>query len=950
MPTLKQLTCSIELGSTDVKVKEFGTHYGDGHVETFVPVPREEVNFSIHLTSERYIAPGIAFFVYIDGQYQCNRNRRGLVVPESDTSVEKYQVDLRVRQKESKQPGGGFIGRGWTFHELNMVSADKAPKISANFLHNIGTIEVVVLRCKEAPSPTLMPPTSLPLDGSHSAQKKKVIFHPPKKTETVASSSGGRFGDFGMGIFDGPADQPCAFGERLKQSQFGNDQPSTPRMPQVQTILTDQYDGNVPGIDVHGGVMHKSELSVDERPSPKMPRKDYAQFDGMRPLSSEDDRPPAEGPKVRFGHGTNDGPRQSAPFTGQYSYGGQPGFGHSQNPYNTGFASTQPFPSTYGQQSTGHPQGVSNPNYGQSGYVPKYTPNHTFGQPGPNRAQANFGQSGFNPAQPFTSTYKNPDLGHSQTFNPGANAYQSGPYGRPQDPSQPRPVWATPYANLNLNFKIPSSTESSIHPTHTQEEFEEWRRKNRPADGKAAMSNSGSKKADSSKTSSHHDVKTTDWGETSSSSKKRRSRKTSDPFRPDCFTRPLDSVFERKQAENEHCIRRLGDDNGDKKKNKATDGWMDESKEKSDGSWGNAGDSWGNDNANKDRNDTTGTWADNSKGNTGGGWDDVQPTNTQGTGWDETPANNDTDGTAAPQDATWGDDTKSKTASRKASSRAKTASGFTGGKQQASKNDGSGEWGDDSKKDIPKPSRTHREKSDTPKEPERRRHHVSRESTTTGSDGGPSSPRSEVLKPYFADWKKAPKSIISEASHVKRAKRNNPYIGPAEPLYPIPEDEAAKKGVRHQVAIGQAANYMHLCANPEYLDDMEHPYAIFRFKYRSRKVIEDMFDVKIKDQGESVKAKLAGMSRDELERELLQLKLNDEKSSNSARSMSAAEKVAAWKSKQPASSHRSARSKKSSAVPAPAADGWGGDDKATSKGNRDDAWETAPAAPAAANW
>jgi len=119
MPKLKQLNCSIEFGHTNVKLKEYGTSYSDGHVETFIAVPDEEVEFSIHLTSEGYVAPGIAFFVYIDGRYQCNRNRRGLVVPEKKTPPVHYEVDLRVRQKESKQPEGSFIGRGWTFHELN---------------------------------------------------------------------------------------------------------------------------------------------------------------------------------------------------------------------------------------------------------------------------------------------------------------------------------------------------------------------------------------------------------------------------------------------------------------------------------------------------------------------------------------------------------------------------------------------------------------------------------------------------------------------------------------------------------------------------------------------------------------------------------------------------------------------------------------------------------------
>lgn len=59
-------------------------------------------------------------FVYMDGQYQCNRNRRGLVVPGRRVSPEYYEVDLRVRQKETKQPDGSFLGRDWTFHGLNL--------------------------------------------------------------------------------------------------------------------------------------------------------------------------------------------------------------------------------------------------------------------------------------------------------------------------------------------------------------------------------------------------------------------------------------------------------------------------------------------------------------------------------------------------------------------------------------------------------------------------------------------------------------------------------------------------------------------------------------------------------------------------------------------------------------------------------------------------------------
>lgn len=120
MPSLKQLSCSVELGSTNTKLTEYGTNYGDGHVTSYIAVPTEEVNFSVHLTSSGYIASGLAMFVYMDGQYQCNRNRRGLVVPGRRVSPEYYEVDLRVRQKETKQPDGSFLGRDWTFHGLNL--------------------------------------------------------------------------------------------------------------------------------------------------------------------------------------------------------------------------------------------------------------------------------------------------------------------------------------------------------------------------------------------------------------------------------------------------------------------------------------------------------------------------------------------------------------------------------------------------------------------------------------------------------------------------------------------------------------------------------------------------------------------------------------------------------------------------------------------------------------
>jgi hypothetical protein len=120
MPTLKDLTCSIELSDNQRALKEFGTVYGDGSVETFVPVPSKPQSFSVHLTSNKFVAPGLAMYVYIDGIYQCNRNRQDLKLRKESDS--RSLVDFRVRQKEEKQKDGSMIAREWRFEKLNSTS------------------------------------------------------------------------------------------------------------------------------------------------------------------------------------------------------------------------------------------------------------------------------------------------------------------------------------------------------------------------------------------------------------------------------------------------------------------------------------------------------------------------------------------------------------------------------------------------------------------------------------------------------------------------------------------------------------------------------------------------------------------------------------------------------------------------------------------------------------
>jgi hypothetical protein len=118
MPSLKDLHCFIELPNGKNQLREFGTTYGDGCVETFVAVPERPQPFSIRLSSSKFIAPGLAMYVFIDGVYQCNRNRQNLKLRKPPDR--KSLVEFVVRQKEERQDDGTMIARDWNFERLDI--------------------------------------------------------------------------------------------------------------------------------------------------------------------------------------------------------------------------------------------------------------------------------------------------------------------------------------------------------------------------------------------------------------------------------------------------------------------------------------------------------------------------------------------------------------------------------------------------------------------------------------------------------------------------------------------------------------------------------------------------------------------------------------------------------------------------------------------------------------
>ncbi|KAF1840627.1 uncharacterized protein K460DRAFT_349316 [Cucurbitaria berberidis CBS 394.84] len=177
MPSLRDLNCSIELCDSQQALQEFGTIYRDGFVETFVAVPSRPQPFSVHLTSNKFIAPGLSMYVFIDGVYQCNRNRQDLKLRKPSDS--RSLVDFRVRQKEEKQQDGSMVAREWTFEKLNSASADDAPDLcSPSILDNIGCIEIIVLRC--ASSRNAKTASHMNLDGAGDISHKFSLDGQPR--------------------------------------------------------------------------------------------------------------------------------------------------------------------------------------------------------------------------------------------------------------------------------------------------------------------------------------------------------------------------------------------------------------------------------------------------------------------------------------------------------------------------------------------------------------------------------------------------------------------------------------------------------------------------------------------------------------------------------------------------------------------------------------------------
>lgn len=113
MPNHGLLSCAIEIGDSCTRLREYGSSYFNRTVETYVAIPSKPTPFSIRLLTNSYIAPGLSIWVYVDGMYQTNRNKRGAEPPDG-------KLEFHLGQKEDLLKDGRVIARGWWFEKLNI--------------------------------------------------------------------------------------------------------------------------------------------------------------------------------------------------------------------------------------------------------------------------------------------------------------------------------------------------------------------------------------------------------------------------------------------------------------------------------------------------------------------------------------------------------------------------------------------------------------------------------------------------------------------------------------------------------------------------------------------------------------------------------------------------------------------------------------------------------------
>ncbi|KAF2099859.1 hypothetical protein NA57DRAFT_55797 [Rhizodiscina lignyota] len=854
MPKLKDLSCYIELAGSNAKLHEFELYYSDGFVETYVPVPDSPSPFSIHLQSHEYIAPGLAMYVYIDGVLQCNRYRLNLPVPDAESTSRKSLVDFRVRQKEVRH-GESFIGRDWSFDKLNIGAADQASRLTEDVMNSIGTIEVVVLRCRGASHPVIRSASSAVVKKGNSGTQKKQSWKKKQDSSPPADADDDDFGGGIFSLFDGAADilepsslldghhSPGRKGHRHKHRHNRRRHAPPSSSSSSSSSSSDDNDSKVSDIHRRG---RKGRSSRRDRP-----------YDSRDPLAGLNEAFARQGLRATSGP-QNDFQMfgESQERQGPSRHSAHPSIIH--NPWSQNiegqrsYHSVQQNPDNFSRRSrSSRPQGMEQ--YGRK--------NSGIGDTAYQGGNDNVGDGAWN---------------QNQTARRDSNGWLDPP-ARNQGSG-----WASAKPSVgDKGSRRVSKSGWDEHPP-ARNQGSGW------ASANPSVRNNGSRRASKSGWDEHPQNQGNFWNDQKRSDNNHNDKTWADNGNQNDWKDAQDDAGGLDNGNNgggdwgdgDNAQESGGEGGWGKPKahsrHNSGGGWNDQ--EKKDDGWGGGGggqnneSDWNNGQQNNDNG--WGSGGDQQNNDQQGGGDNRGGNdNNQGDGWNTNDQQNGGENWGSNDNNEGGElDTNNQQNGDENWEGDNQGGGWDNGNQNANDtnwdNQGTnnqGGWVEDDRRSH----KSHRSG---------RHHHDARSQTAVKN-------YDHYIKPYFTSWNQCAIRPSSAKFHYRSSSRGRRaselYICPEEPLYTVPEDcdLVRERGVQHQVRIGPGSEYVHKTGRPTYLDTMTNPYAVFRFNYRSHDELKRMFDLKddeFQEHAEEARDRLASMSRDELIAELLTEKgLND---------------------------------------------------------------------------
>ncbi|KAK4690438.1 hypothetical protein P7C71_g6355, partial [Lecanoromycetidae sp. Uapishka_2] len=895
MPTLKQLTCAVEWAGSNLALDEYRTTYADGYVETYIAVPSTPTPFSIHLKSNGYIAPGLAMFVYMDGIYQCNRNRHNLRIPDEGTRRRQTEIEFRVRQKEEVLADGTFQGLQWKFEKVNVDTNVEAQNQAPHDGEYVGTIEVVVLRCYSFE--TKKPPLSLRLKGS----RKKALSSSSCSSSSIAKHQSDS-DDIG-GWFDGAGDSKPMDNANAKGQTFG---------------LDGSYDPDSP------------KSTWGNRGGPQSPVKDTK--DMKSKIWDYFDAPPSpiEGAKGEVGRGWNNFDTPCSPAN--ETKGKEPkSWDNFDAPRSTLEQSKGKEPDSAAWDAWDNPPAAAEESKPTASTDPWKVPGPGKAKTTDNQKPAANGDSKPSPLGIWkndTSIPKTkPKMGTVEMLNDTEGVMHPSTSTKKRDTSRD---------SLQSDWKIAGSERGRSPSVKIRGGGPGSYRVSSPVDGRTSPGvviniNNGPPPPRDWKTEVRAEREAEKLGKASSH------KIPTPPPADDPWTMDLPVEDYSKQAESHAPPGDWGWDAGNNEEKK------EESGNKMPGGWGETqeNDDWGasnpqnNNDANWETQETGGNddWGntDVNKGDTQKNdldWgndindkpqdknddkkqDDNWNNDLQQDGfWDNDDKKGDDEWGKKPQQYESWDNNVKKGEDEDPNNKAGT-SNFWGaaepdkekGKENQKQKPMFSFGNSKARKQSPKGSKKERktalktaaqEKAKAEVEAEAKPVDSNEQKDDAGRAQSPSkkgagallTPKTSLpgawspkLKPV-ADKPSKRKSVFSISSPPQpkpywsawKEIENLEAINGDTPRYNLPSEVANRNNTSHQVRPGKPAAYAHKTATPKYMDTQENPYAVFVFHYRDKEIIEAMLKTTIEEPEDSEKQRLATLSKDELVEELMKMK------------------------------------------------------------------------------